>query len=362
MRHQLSFEISRLIHSKTTRVLALILVLLPSLFWFWARYQNVDNARTAASHAEVSINANLSRYNDQTMKLPENKAMYNNLIAQWNAATGIPTGIQFGAADILTESTLELAELQQKAYSLNRSGTEDLVLPSKIQLADTLLVTRTVLKQHKHLQTSVQDASSLLKTAMKYGGSILFFLILLFAMTLGMDRWRHPSLLRDLPVPPLNRLLGKLLGMLLVVLVPLTTGLGLATLWIGLVDGFGDLTYPLTFNVGHLTTLPLIGYLALFLLAAAVLTIFTALLAMLLNRLTKSVYLTLFIGLLGGAIGQLWTPGKLGAWLPFSALDLTKLLAQPTATAGVPWWGSLLILLGWSLVMTLIVGREDSDQ
>ncbi|MCI1688607.1 MAG: hypothetical protein ABF676_03100 [Schleiferilactobacillus harbinensis] len=358
------FALAAFWRNKKNIAITLFLALFAVGFLYLARYQGIGDQLQQVKGVQLSLDANVNRYNEYATGQKRKQAVYRNLLAQKQAYAEAQAGMLLGDRSMLAEGNLDVAKLQLAGYRLNYQGTADLNIPDEFTVRQNLVLAQSLTRSAHEIHFQINDASSYLILLMQTLGPWLFIILLLLTGDIWLDKHQHFSVLGDLPVTPMRQAWAKLsigggLGWLLI-----SGTLVLAALSSGIIWHFGDWTYPVVTTLGRVITVPLFLALLLYCGLAFCLSFFTICLALLLNSLTHNVYATLFIGAAFWAVGLLAPAIAQRLWfLPTSILNLTAtfsgaaLAGTPLAAAGL--WGPTLLLLLWGSLCLLLFSEHE---
>mgnify|MGYP001227872200 CR=1 FL=1 len=345
--------------SKKNLVLMGLLFLFCIGFVFVVEAQNIGDGTQQWEDYRQSVSANTDYFSASSLRKKSFKRTYDNLNAQTALLAQIENGEVFNDPQMFLKSSRQLLSKMIAGYKNHYQGAPTLAIAPEYQLRQQQ-AEYDALYQH-HIPIVMNDKSSATYSSylLTLLGAFLFFFILFLSSDVWMVKLDHPTLLRDVPYRTHDEILSKIMINLGLVLIPLVVGLFAAYLFSGLRNGFSPLNYPKVFYFNRLLTLPLWGFVLVFLITVAVMTIFVTNLTLLLNQLTRNVYLTLFLGSLLYVLAYL--PGQFLKWLlflPSAYLNLSHLfdgtLAYETGQSGLNIVTGCLVLLLWAVVLRLL--------
>ena len=349
-----NFNIAR--KSRKNILLMVALVLFMVLFVLVVETQNLgDNYRQWQSYHD-SLEINISYFDSNSLHKKEYKETYYNLNNQEACIAGLQNGEVFSAPQTYLENSIGLFQTMLKGYRNNYLGASTLNVPPKYQLHQRLVTYKYL--YHHHIPAVMNSKSSVtyLIYILNFVAVFIFFYVLLISSDVWMIKLDHDTVLRNIPYRVEDEVKGKILINLVLVLVPILSGLIGAYLFAGFRNGFRSLNYPNVFYFNKIRAIPVWLDCVYFLLYTAVLVIFVTSLTLFLNQLTKNVYLSIFIGIalyvLSYASNQL---SKFIVWLPSEYLNVNNVLngtvASKTGLAGLNLVTGAIILLIWSLIL-----------
>jgi hypothetical protein len=350
--------------NKKNIAVALFLLLFTAGFLYIARYQGIGDQLRQVTGVQLSLNANVNRYDQYATGQKRKLAVYHNLLAQKQAYAEAQAGMLLGDRSMLAEGNLDVARIQLAGYRLGYAGTADLNIPDEFTVRQNLTLAKGLVHSNHQIQFQINTAVSYLILIMQVLGPWFFLVILLLTSDIWLDKQTHFSVMANIPVTPLQQALAKLtagtsMSLLLIIGAFMTAGMAA-----GVAFGFGDWTYPVVTTAGQLTTVPFWLALILYLMLAAVLTLFTVCLALLLNSLTHNPYVTLFAGAALWCVGMLFPTASRWIWfIPTGILNLGALFTgaattqTPLALTGLI--GPVALLLGWSAILLYLFGQNE---
>ena len=130
----------------------------------------------------------------------------------------------------------------------------------------------------------------------------------------------------------------------------------------GIRNGFSNLRYPDVFYLTKITAIPLWLYCLVFLFYSIVIVSFTTALMLVLNQMTKNVYLSILIGMFIYIISFLpASMNKYLLWLPSPYLNITKVfngtVANVTKLSFINCGVGIGVLIIWSLILIFCFQR-----
>ncbi|WP_179394417.1 hypothetical protein [Lacticaseibacillus absianus] len=255
------------------------------------------------------------------------------------------------------DGLIALAKAQVKGAQGGYPGLKASSLPSEAAATRTLLVTQWLRQHGQPLIRQVSDAGSSLTQAWP----LWLALLPIMALAIACDGWlmmsEHRTVTATLPVGLGAQAVSKVLTRLGLTLLAMGLS-GAATLIVGaLSGGWGHLSYPTAVALGdQLQILPLGAVLGLGLLDAVLVTLFIASAMLVVNVLTRNVYLSAMTG--AAALALPWlTPGLTRAlwWLPLAGLAPSRVFDGTLQAQAGNWAlgieGSALLLVLWTLIM-----------
>lgn len=313
-----------------------------------------DNYRQWQSYYD-SLEINISYFNGNLLRKQKYKQTYDNLNAQEGCIASLQNGEVLESPQTYLESSLNLFQTMLDGYQNNYLGASTLNVPPKYQLRQGLVTYKYLYQHHIPAAMSSKVSVTYLIYIVNFIAVLIFFYILLIANDVWMVKLDHETVLRNIPYRVEDEVKGKTMINLVLTLVPLNIGLIGAYLFAGLLNGFCSLNYPNVFYFNKIRAIPIWLDCLIFLFYTAVLVVFVTSLTLLLNQLTKNVYLSTFIGIALYVLSYL--PSKLLKaiiWLPSVYLNVNDVLngtvASKTGFAGLNFATAAIILLIWSLV------------
>lgn len=241
-------------------------------------------------------------------------------------------------------------------YQNNYKGARTLIVPAKYTLYQKLATYKYIYQHHIPIVMNSQTSATYLAYILSLLGSFIFLYILFISNDIWIVKLRHITLLKNIPYRNKDEILGKVAINLVLTLIPTLIGMIAAYVLAGIRNGFITLNYPHVFYFTKIGAIPLWIYDLAFLAYCAIVVIFTTALTLVLNQLTKNVYLTMLLGILVYIISYLsGTILKFLFWLPSPYLNVTNVLtgtvANTTNLAFLNCCVGALILLIWSLIL-----------
>ena len=351
-----NFNIAR--KSKKNILLMGALVLFMVLFVLVVEAQNLgDNYRQWRSYYD-SLEVNISYFDSSLLRKQEYKETYDNLNAQEGSIFSLQNGEVLSDPQTYLDGSITLFQTMLDGYRNNYLGASTLNVPPKYQLHQRLVTYKYLYRHHIPAVMNSKASATYLIYILNFVAIFIFFYILLISNDVWMVKLDHDTVLRNIPYRVEDEVKGKTMINLALALGPLLIGLVGAYLFAGLRNGFRSLNYPNVFYFNKIIAIPVWLDCLLFLLYTAVLVVFVTSLTLLLNQLTKNVYLTTFIGIALYVLTYL--PAKMLkfiVWLPSAYLNVNDVLngtvASKTGFAGLNLVTSGCILLVWSFILII---------
>lgn len=352
-----NFNIAR--KAKKNILLMLLLVLLMIFFVLVVEVQNLgDNYRQWRAYHE-SIEINISYFDSSLLRKREYKETYDNLNKQESYIASLQNGEVFNSPQTYLEGSINLFQTMLAGYQNNYLGASTLNIPPKYKLRQRLVIYKYLYHNRIPVIMNSKSSSTYLIYILNFVAIFIFFYILLISNDVWMIKLDHKTVLRDIPYRVEDEVKGKTAINLVLTLIPLLLGLIGAYIFAGFRNGFYSLNYPNVFYFNKIRAIPLWLDCLFFLIYIAVLVIFVTSLTLLLNQITKNVYLTTFIGIILYVLSYL--PDhlfKIIFWLPTAYLNVNDLLngtvASRTGFAGLNFVTGSVILLIWSAILIIL--------
>lgn len=351
-----NFNIAR--KSKKNILLMSLLVLFTVFFVLVVEAQNIgDTYRQWRSYYE-SIEVNVGYFDSNILRKRQYKETYDNLNQQQGYISGLQNGEVLNDPQTYLEGSIELLQAMLKGYDNNYLGASTLNVMPKYQIHQRLVTYKYLHKHHIPAAMNSKTSSTYLIYILNLVAVFVFLYILLISSDSWMVKFDHKTVLENIPYRVEDEVKGKTAINMVLVIIPLLVSLLGAYIFAGLRNGFYSLNYPNVFYFNKIRAIPLWLDCLLFLLYNIVLVIFVTSLTLLLNQITKNVYLSIFIGIAVYVLSYL--PGKLLKlifWLPSPYLNVNALFSGTVASiTGFKWLNFVtgaLILLIWSAILML---------
>ncbi|QYN59374.1 ABC transporter permease [Lactobacillus panisapium] len=333
-----------------------LLIIFTVLFVLVVELQNLgDNYRQWRSYYE-SLEVNISYFNSSLLRKHDFKETYDNLNQQEGYISSLQNGEVLNNPQLYLESYQKLLHTMIDGYNNNYKGADTLSIPPKYQLRQ-----RLVIYQYLHdyrIPVMMNSKSSV--TYLIFIFNIISIYIYIYILIISSDIWlikiNHPTLLKSIPYRVRDEVTGKTLINMVLVFVPLMIGLIGAYIFAGMRNGFRSLNYPNVFYFSNIRAIPIWYDIFLFLLYTAFLIAFVTSLTLVLNQITKNVYLSILIGIAFYITSYL--PNKMLKfifWLPCPYLNVRTLFDGTLASkTGLMWLniasGSVVLLI-WTFLL-----------
>jgi len=329
LRDYILFELKGFVKKRKT--LYLILVLLGGAFLLFGAIQFQDLGNHEAQMYDELNQTRLALRSVETYYTEDSdeETLSDNIYRQQSLAATMYNGILFEDTQWLSESGQELAELRIEFSELNEN--EDLppsLFPplheSKRQIAEY-----GALNQSNHpVQVDSRNTSSYLRLLMQYFGLFAFIFLVVFASDIGIEDFRHQSMVDGYPIHPVARIFTQISIYFTSILTGSLFVLLIAILFVSLFWRMTDLTYPMAiFSFGEFQAIPVWEGLLWFILYYAFLTLHIIALSLLLNHLFKNMYATI-VGLVFLYSLPLLFPNLFSTltWTPLPYYQMTPIL------------------------------------
>lgn len=352
---QATFRIAR--KSKKNMLLAVLLVLCMIFAVLVVEKQKINDGYRQWRDYNESVHVNADYFSSNLLRKKDYKQTFNNLNKQAEYLAGVQNGEVFDSPQDYLQNSKKLVQTMLAGYQNNYRGASTLNVPPKYQLQQKLVVYDYLYQHHLAIVMNSKESSTYLIYILGLVGMFLFLYVLFIASDSWMINLSHPTLLKNIPYQIRDEVEGKFIINLALTLLPLVIGVLGSYLFAGFKNGFNSLNYPAVLYFGKISAGPLWLYCLLYLVYAVVLVMFVTSLALLLNQLTHSVYLTIFIAALVYSISLL--PGSIAKYLfflPSAYLNISKVLDGTVASQSIipaNWAVGMTILLVWAVVLVI---------
>lgn len=351
-----NFNIAR--KSKKNILLMGLLVVFMIFFVLVVEAQNIGNTYRQWRSYYESIEVNVGYFDSSSLRKRQYKETYDNLNQQQGYISGLQNGEVMDDPQSYLEGSIELLQAMLKGYSNNYVGASTLNVMPKYQIHQRLVTYKYLHKHHIPVAMNSKTSSTYLIYILNLVAVFIFLYILLISSDIWIVKFDHKTVLEDIPYRVEDEVKGKTAINMVLVMIPLLISLVGAYIFAGVRNGFYSLNYPNVFYFNKIRAIPLWLNCLLFLLYTAILVIFVTSLTLLLNQITKNVYLSIFIGIAIYVLSYL--PGKLLKlifWLPSPYLNVNAIFSGTVASiTGFKWLNFVtgaLILLIWSAILML---------
>ncbi|TLF41845.1 ABC transporter permease [Lacticaseibacillus zeae] len=366
MRQLSTFFQKQIAFNQKNVVAEVFMILLVFGLLFVIKVQKIADLKTETFRIQQSVQSSYLRYDARTYSKTSNKGKMLQALNQQLSGTGkINSGLLLRDSQTILNGQVELAQAQLKSYRLDFAGAEGLLIPTKEAVVGSLAVAQKLQENHGSPRLSIEDAADYGTVLFQVIATCAPFLIAYLVGDLWLVELEHKSILKNMPINFLAKLVAHIKATLqltswLFLVLP-----AMALLLLGLVLGFGNWNYPMAFNLmAKITTIPVWVAGLLIALYCLILTIFMALVAIWLNRLTRNFYATV-LSIITVVAVITFSP-RFPSFLyltPLPYLSITnvysgRLLLNDHLPIG--WMTGMGVLLVWLLAIWLILSRRGS--
>ncbi|MBP2058929.1 hypothetical protein J2Z60_002120 [Lactobacillus colini] len=344
------------IKSKKNIYLGLILLLISCLLLFVVENKKLGEGATSWESYHESVSQNIKYFQLNSLKEKKYQTTYNNLNKQSALLAQLENSQVFDNPKSYFSSSIELINTMLEGYKNNYKGASSLTIMSKTKLYQLRAVYKYLSDNNIPIALSSTKSSTYLIYLLTILGGIIYFLIVLLVSDVWMPQIRHATILHNVPYQLKTRVIGVNIVTLAITLSELLLSLLAAFLLAGLKNGFSTIKYPTSVYFKDFSALPVWLYVILFIFYVAVVCVFATNLAILLNKITKNIYLTIFVSL--GMYFLSYIPSKWIYLLPAPYLNITNVYNGQLATSVntlVPlnFLAGIAILLIWSAIIMM---------
>lgn len=346
------------IKSKKNFLLVCLLIIFMTFFLFVVESQEIgDGVRQWRDYAE-SVQVNTDYFDGSSLRNKRYKQTYDNLNKQSAYIADLQNSEAFNDPQSYLKGSENLIKTMIAGYRNNYKGAKTLNVPAKYELYQRLVSYKYLYKHHIPIVMNSESSSTYLIYILSLVGCFIFLYVLFVSSDVWMLKLNHPTVLKNIPYRIEDEVKGKININLALTVIPLLIGMIGAYLFAGIRNGFSDLRYPDIFYFTKITAISLWLYCLLFLLYSIVIVIFATSLTLVLNQITKNVYLSILIGMFIYTISFL--PEKMSKyflWLPSTYLNITKVfngtVANITKFSFVNCYMGVFVLMVWSLILMI---------
>lgn len=344
--------------SRKNILLLILLILSMTFFVLVVEKQRINDGYRQWQNYSESVHINADYFSSNLLRKKDYKRTYDNLNKQAEYLAGVQNGEVFDSPQDYLQNSKKLVQTMLDGYQNNYLGAKTLNVPSKLELHQKLAVYNYLFNHRMKIVMNAKESSTYLIYILELTGAILCFFILFVTSDSWLINLSHPTILKNIPYKVKDELEGKYLIGLFLTILPLVIGMMTSYLFVGIKNGFNSLNYPVVFYFNQTIAVPLWLYCLLFLGYAAVLVIFVSSLTMLLNQITRSVYLTIFIASLIYCISFLpQAIVKYLFFLPSFYLNITNVLNgtmnKQINFIPINCLTGMIILILWSVLISL---------
>lgn len=346
------------IKSKKNILLVCLLIIFMTFFVFVVESQKIgDGSRQWRDYAE-SVQVNTDYFDGSLLRKKNYKQTYDNLNKQSVYIAVLQNGEAFNDPQSYLRGSENLIKTMLAGYRNNYKGAKTLNIPAKYELYQQLVLYKYLYKHRIPIVMSSKSSSTYLIYILSLVGAFIFLYVLFISSDIWMLKLNHSTVLKNIPYRIEDEIIGKININIALTIIPLVIGMCGAYLFAGIRNGFSSLRYPDVFYITKITAIPLWSYCLLFLLYSIVIVIFATSLTLVLNQITKNVYLSILIGMLILMISFL--PERMSKyllWLPSMYLNITKVfngtVANITNLSFINCLVGTFVLIMWSLVLMI---------
>lgn len=343
--------------SRKNILLMILLICSMTFFVLVVEKQKINDGYRQWRDYNDSVHINADYFSSNLLRKKDYKQTYDNLNKQAEYLAGVQNGEIFNSPQAYLQNSKELVQTMLKGYQNNYLGAKTLNVPPKQQLYQKLVVYDYLSQYHMKIVMNSKESSTYLIYILELIGVFLFFFILFITSDIWIINLSHPTLLKNIPYKVKDEFEGKFVIVLFLILLPIIVGMITSFLFAGLKNGFNSLNYPVVFYFTKITAIPLWLYCLLYLAYIAALVLFVTSLSMLLNQMTHSVYLTIFIAALIYSISFL--PEAIAKYLffiPSFYLNITNILngtlSNQINLMPINWITGIVILCLWTVFIS----------
>lgn len=349
-------------NNRKVQLLAFLVILFSIAGTFFVSSLDIGNLAKIKKNEIQQIRGSLETISESDRAKQVGSQKYQTLVTQESLLSTQQMTIIMENNPLYLNTEKELTDLQLTMSEQDSYQDITGFLPSINQLLQTQVTTNYLIKHQLTKPFNTLTGINYTYFFLSLLGLSLSLIVCLFSCDILIDDFERPSLVRGYPVPTSKRIWAKLLllASLIFFLVLSTLVLGFAVMSTRFVTG--QLNYPQAVFISYNHFVPLgFGYFLLLFLGLSVLVIvFCLLLSVLLNMLTRSLYLTLFIELLLIGLPNYFSQlNRLTFFLPFTYLNLTDLLSGKLAySANQPLLTpvtAFIVLSCWIILLAIII-------
>lgn len=343
--------------SKKNKLLIILLILCMLFSVLVVEKQKINDGYRQWRNYDASVHVNSDYFSSSLLRKKDYKQTFDNLNKQTEYLAGVQNGEMFDSPQDYLQNSKKLVQTMLEGYRNNYRGAQTLNVPPKYQLRQKLVVYDYLYQHNLPIVMNSKEASTYLIYVLGLVGMFLFFYTLFIASDSWMINLLHPTLLKNIPYRIRDEVEGKYIINLGLTLIPLIVGMLGSYLFAGFRNGFNSLNYPAVIYFNQISAIPLWLYCLLYLAYAAVLVMFVTSLTLLLNQLTHSVYLTIFIATLIYSISFL--PGNIIRYLfflPSSYLNISNVLDGTVANQSIVSANfvlGMIVLMLWTVLLII---------
>lgn len=350
------------IKSKKNFLLVCLLIIFMIFFLFVVESQKIgDGIRQWRDYAE-SVQVNTDYFDGSSLRKKDYKQTYDNLNRQSAYIADLQNGEVFNDPQSYLKGSENLIKAMLAGYKNNYKGAKTLNIPAKYELYQRLVSYKYLYRHHIPIVMNSKLSSTYLIYILSLVGSFIFLYVLFISSDIWMLKLNHPTVLKNIPYRIENEIIGKININSVLTTISLFIGIVGAYLFAGIRNGFSNLRYPDVFYLTKITAIPLWLYCLVFLFYSIVIVSFTTALMLVLNQMTKNVYLSILIGMFIYIISFLpASMNKYLLWLPSPYLNITKVfngtVANVTKLSFINCGVGIGVLIIWSLILIFCFQR-----
>lgn len=342
------------VKSKKNIFITIVLILMSCLLLFIVENKKLGEGAYSWESYHESVSQNVKCFQSNSLKEKRYRETYDNLNQQSALLAQLENSQVFEDPKTYFASSIKLINKMLEGYKNNYAGATSLTIMSKPELYRLKAIYQFLSINKIPIALSSSKSSTYLIFLLTFLGSIIFLVISLITSDIWMPQLRHVTILKNVPYSLKNRIIGINLTTLFITICGVLLSIIAAFLLSGLRNGFSTINYPVSIYTDNFYAIPIWQYVVLFVLYIAIICIFTTNLSILLNKLTKNVYLTIF-----GCIGIYflgYLPSKWICILPCAYLNITNVFNGELASnvnIGLPlnFLTGIVFLLFWTVIV-----------
>lgn len=337
---------------------AIMLIAIGCLFFY--KFSTIDDLEQEMDRQQTIVRSTLTQFQRISLSDTEQVTpLYENVVLQSRMIETARLGIIVESPDVYYKGILQLAQLRDKAYSMEDNDNVLEVLPSKRENDLTLKTLVALGDKSNSFAAFTKNAGHFVWWFLSFFSPLWFIIVVLISSDLLLNDRSHLTLINGYPFSKTKLLLAKVIfnvtyfwGLLLFLL-----GLLFMT---SLAFGYRSFVDPVAITTGQgISTRPLWQVMLFIFSYLAVLTLVVVLLSVLLNLVTKNRYITILGSLSVGLVGY-FLP-QINYLLPYGPTNIidpvSLLVGQVSETSRQPLYlpqGFLAVLCYGVLTIGLI--------
>lgn len=364
MKHYTLFEAKLLFKNRKNALLIILVGIFLVGVVFFVHFQGVGNIEKQVYHDLQNNTIAIERFNGLEIADPKVQPSYENVLKQQRTIARQDVNLRFEDNTQFLQASIDLANLRIQGHELGYQGVPSSFFVNKIQAEKDLLYYTYLIEKNIPIVTEGLNGTTYLSVALKYLGFFAFFILLLLSSDILTADLSHNSIVKSFPLAYKQRIWSKLIlhvcfNFLMICLLLFTV-----TILVSAFFGVGTFAYPFIFYINNsYTVISILQQTLLSIVYILVLSVHVVLLCLVLNRLFKNMYLSIFAAGILYILPYLFSSFfKWLYWLPMNyysySLILDGTFAETFQQPRFDYSSAIWNLTAWSIFSLVLLFHE----